>query len=428
MRIIEALFTIAVVLSSLISGAKAYSVYGGGGMLSPAMRILSEEEEMIKSGLINGEITFEKEDFAKAVGVENDYITITALPPAADGVLYYASTPVSVNQVIGAGSLDKLTFKGNPGVESSTFRFKSGGEYSICCRMLYMDSPNAAPVTSDVSSAVPVWTQVDISSYGTLSGSDPEGDPIVYEILKYPEKGILRLTNAESGDYVYTPCDGVTGKDEFVYAVRDCWGNYSPAEKVSIEIDKKAADVVLADMDDHWAYNAALVMIANDAMDVRSVGGKLYFDPDEEISREDFVVTVMKSLGSGKVETRQTGFADDSAISPEAKGYIAAAAELGIIKGSIEDGVSVFKPSDSITRAEAAVMLNSIIGAKEPGDDAVPTFADGSAVPAWARSSIYALSSAGVFKGTGGGYISPNAVLSRGEAAQILLVTKQLYK
>ncbi len=428
MRIIEALITIAVLLSSLITTSQAYSAYSGGGILSPAMRILSEDEVMIKSGLVSGDISFTKEDFDRAVGVENDYITITALPPAEDGVLYYASAPVSVNQVIGAGSLDKLTFRGKAGVESSTFRFKSGGEYSICCQLLYTDSPNSAPTAKELSSAVPVWTQVDISSYGTLSGSDPEGDPIVYEILKYPEKGILHLTNMESGDYVYTPCDGVTGKDEFIYVVRDCYGNYSAAQKVSVEIEKKAADLTLADMEAHWAYNAALVMIADEAMDVRSVGGELYFDPDDEISREEFVVTVMKSLGSGKVEPKTTKFADDVDISAEAKGYIAAAAELGIVKGSVEDGVVVFKPKDSITRAEAAVILNSIIGAAEPGDDAVPTFADGSAVPAWAKGSIYALSNAGVFKGTGGGYISPNAVLSRGETAQILLVTKQLYQ
>ena len=53
-------------------------------------------------------------------------------------------------------------------------------------------------------------------------------------------------------------------------------------------------------------------------------------------------------------------------------------------------------PSSKITRAEAAVILNTILGADEP--DAVAVFADHSDVPAWAQGSLYALSDAGIFK------------------------------
>lgn len=396
-----------------------------GGMLSPAMKILSENELMIKSGLVSGDIIFTEEDFAHAVGCSVDYITITAIPPAAEGTLYFADAPVSVNQVISGNSLSKLKFIPKSGCTESSFRFKSGGDYSIMCKVCYTDSINFAPVTGQTGDAVAVWTQSDIAAYGTLSASDPEGDELVFEITKYPEKGIISLTNSSSGDYIYTPCDGLTGKDSFSYIVRDCFGNYSEEAAVEIEIDKRTAELVFADMEGHWAHNAALVMAAENSMDVRSVGGELYFDPDEEITREDFVVTVMKALGSGEIPTCPTNFADDDAISTDAKGYIARAAELGIIKGSQEDGVSYFKPQDSITRAEAAVVLNSIIGAAEP--DAVPVFADVSAVPAWAKGALYALTDAGIFKGTGNGYISPNSVLSRGETAQILLTVKQIY-
>ena len=85
----------------------------------------------------------------------------------------------------------------------------------------------------------------------------------------------------------------------------------------------------------------------------------------------------------------------------------------------------MFKPDEKITRAEAAVILNSIIGAGEP--DTIPVFLDNSAVPAWAKSSIYALTNEGIFKGTGEGNISPNAVLSRAQTAEILLCVKKTY-
>ena len=54
----------------LCTSVAAYS----GGMLSPAMRILSEDETMIKSALVSGDITFSENDFIRAVGGEVNYI------------------------------------------------------------------------------------------------------------------------------------------------------------------------------------------------------------------------------------------------------------------------------------------------------------------------------------------------------------------
>ena len=217
----------------------------------------------------------------------------------------------------------------------------------------------------------------------------------------------------------------MTGEDSFSYVVRDEWGNYSEEASVLIDIDKAAADLVFADMDGHWAHNAALVMAAENAMTVKSVNGQLYFHPDESISREDFLVTVMKALGAGEIEPCTTVFADHAELASESTGYVARAYNLGIIKGIQENGELYFKPSSTITRAEAAVILNAIIGADEP--ETVPVFADHSSVPAWAQGSLYALSNAGIFTGTGSGNLSPNASLSRAQTAQILLTVKKIY-
>jgi len=110
-------------------------------------------------------------------------------------------------------------------------------------------------------------------------------------------------------------------------------------------------------------------------------------------------------------------------MAAESTGYISRAYNLGIIKGVQENGELYFKPSSTITRAEAAVILNAILGAEEP--DTVPVFADHSSVPVWAQGSLYALSAAGIFTGTGQGNLSPNASLSRAQTAQILLTVKK---
>lgn len=396
-----------------------------GGVLSPALSVLSQKQAMIKSGLVSCSITFDENEFDLSIGGDVEYITITALPPASHGNLMYADAPVSVNQTISRAGLSQLEFIPTTGCTSSSFRFRAGQNYSIECILKFTDSVNLSPAITEKESYNAVWTQCDISTYGTLTGHDPDGDDITFEVIRYPENGILEITDPSSGDYVYTPCDGITGEDSFVYVVRDEWGNYSDKREVIVDIDKAASDLVFADMDGHWAHNAALVMASENAMEADMVSGELYFRPDEEITREDFLVTVMKVLGSGEIEQCQTVFADNAEISAKASGYINRAYELGIIKGSNDNGILCFNPKDKITRAEAAVILNAIIGAEVP--DTVPVFADSSSVPAWAMGSIYALTDAGIFNGTGSGKISANEYLNRAQTAQILLMVKKLY-
>lgn len=396
-----------------------------GGMLSPGLQILSNEFIMIKSGLISGVIRFDESDFKRTLGSDFDSIVITSVPLQSDGVLMLGDAPVCVNQTISANSLSSLRYVQNGSSPTGSFKFKSGGGYSIRCDLKYMDSVNYAPTVTSDKNTLPVWTQCNITTYGTLYGADPEGDSITFEIVKYPERGILQLVSASTGDYRYTPCDGIVGEDSFVYAVRDEWGNYSDEISVVVDVDKAATDLVFSDMNGHWAHNAALVMAAEQAMDIEYSDGQLYFNPDEKISREEFIVTVMKALGSKNMGPEKTVFYDNSEISSDASGYIACAYKLGIIKGSYENNRLVFKPKDVITRAEAAVILNTIVGAEDP--DTVQTFADSSSIPAWAKSSLYALLNEGIYKGTGFGNISPNEKLNRAQTAQILLNIKKLY-
>ncbi len=409
-----------ILAAALAVPASAYSA----NMLSPGLEHFTEQCGMIRSSVSGTEISFSRTDFENALGSSPKLITVTALPPLTDGTLYYGSAPVSVNQIITSAGLDLLRFVPSKTCSTSSFRFRADGEYSIECALKFTDTVNLAPAAAADPEALAVWSQQDIAQYGTLTGSDPEGDAIVFEITERPERGILELTDPTAGNYRYTPCDGVTGKDSFTYTVRDEWGNYSAPVTVTVEVDEPACELVFADMDGHWAHNAALVMAAEQIMDAESVDGQLYFRPEEEMTREEFLVTVMKALGAGEIEPCATVFADHGEISVSATGYVNRAYELGIIKGSWENGELCFLPASKITRAEAAVILGTILGEEE--SDTVAVFADHSDVPAWARGSLYALSDAGIFTGTGSGRIAPNEILDRGQTAQILLNVKNL--
>ena len=130
---------------------------------------------------------------------------------------------------------------------------------------------------------------------------------------------------------------------------------------------------------------------------------------------------VMRALGANlydKTANVHTVFADDDKISEKNRVYVSAAYNAGIINGKDENGVLMFCPTDTITRAEAAVMINNILGAEVPLS--VSLFADNDSIPTWAQSAMYALSDLGILRGTGAGEIAPYSTINRAQAAQIL--------
>lgn len=67
----------------------------------------------------------------------------------------------------------------------------------------------------------------------TLSGSDPDGDPITYDVKTFPSNGVLSGTVP---NLTYTPNTGYTGTDSFTYCVEDSTGLESAAAAVSINV------------------------------------------------------------------------------------------------------------------------------------------------------------------------------------------------
>lgn len=390
--------------------------------LSPALQHIAEESDMVKSGNSYTGVLFTGTDFENATDIPDlQTITVTSLPAAADGVLYLGAVPVSINQTISGKSLDNLKFVPAAGTTSASFTFTPDHTYTVTCSMKITDEVNFAPVAASYEDTVAAWTQKDISCYGSLDANDPEGDELLFEIVSYPKKGLLTLTDKNHGDFRYTPYADCTGSDSFTYRVRDSYGNYSDTAVASVTVSRKNHSLVFADMTEHWAHSAAIEMVSAGIMDYTKDENTAVFLPDDAVSREDFLVMVMRALGAdlaAESANIRTVFADDGEISADNKVYVAAAYNAGIIRGREENGVLCFCPKDTITRAEAAVMMNSILGAEVP--ISVSLFTDNDAIPSWAQSALYALSDLGILRGTGAGVISPYAAINRAQAAQIL--------
>lgn len=376
---------------------------------------------MIKSGTAAAGISFCEEDFCRAVMLDTlETVTITSLPTAASGTLYLGNVPLAVNQSISGDNLDKLRFVPAPDATEGSFTFRCGQDYSLNCLLRITDQVNFAPSAASAQDSTAAWTQRDIVCSGTLTAYDPEGDSLLFEITEYPEKGLLTLTDSSHGDFLYTPYSGYSGEDTFTYRVRDSFGNYSETASVRVMIDRQDADLVFADMSGHWAHGAAISMAAAGVMDYYEETGMALFRPQEEVTREEFLVMIMRALDfEPDILSVHTVFADDAEINEESRPYVNAAYNAGIIHGRTENGQTVFCPDEPITRAESAVIVNNIIGAEVPVT--VSLFTDNDAIPVWAQSSLYALHHLGILRGTGSGAISPFSPINRAQAAQILM-------
>ncbi len=391
--------------------------------ISPALCVIAEENSMAKAGVKGNAIIFAHDDFARAMNLARvSEITVTQVPPIADGELRLGSVVVGNGQTIRGDNLSLLSYvASNAGIATSSFRFRVGSSpVEMTCRLYLLDKANQAPTLSLVPKAsLNVSTHRNVTLYGTLPCYDPEGDETIVEIVSYPSSGVLILTDRHTGEYTYLPKTGATGKDSFTYVARDRYGNYSASATVSLSVLTPSSAVSYADLQNLPCHHAALVMTEVGVMSGTQVENSLYFYPMQSVTRGEFVMMAMKSLGITEVAAADASvFADASEMPLEMRNFVATAYELGYLHGELtSEGKLKFSPNREITRAEAAVILGNMIDAATP--TVTPIFEDSEEIPAWAAPSVYSLSAMGILP-VSDGSVSPLSPLTRGDTALML--------
>ena len=218
------------------------------------------------------------------------------------------SQEVEVGQTIKEKNLSSLRFVPNSSGELETeFSFCLGkspfaAEYS--CTVFALTTPNAAPVVYQpdlIETGVYSGTQY----LGTLNVVDPEDDDVVFEIVDEPGNGKVELTDIARGYYIYTPDADFEGRDSFTARARDCYGNYSNSVKVSLDADMPEVDEVFSDMNGHWANAAAITCVREGIL---TAGGSL--NPEQPVSRAEFLSLIMSAAGYDGFYIEDTGFAE----------------------------------------------------------------------------------------------------------------------
>lgn len=379
-------------------------------------------EDFSKNGLIGSAIVFDPADFVVKPDKKADLtgITVDQLPDAGAGMLNIGGQPLEPGACIDATALAGLRFQcaQTPTVTTATLlftpAFSSGqGERQTTVTLYLLTQENNPPVARNME----LTTYKNVAITGYFDAVDGEGDSLTFQLTSTPARGAVTLAEDGSSQFVYTPYENKTGRDSFTYVAIDPAGNTSPEAKVSLRIDKPDTKVTYSDLAGHPVQKAAVRLAEEGVYVGRYVNGRYFFDPDQPVTRAQFLTMAMATAGLEDLEgVTLTGFSDDDAIPTWAKGAVSAALKAGVVRGSRdESGAPVFRADSSISRAEAAVMLDNLL---DITDVPVAVFSAGSGH--WAAQSAANLSASGIIRAEDAGAVPLSGTLTMADAAEML--------
>ncbi len=180
---------------------------------------------------------------------------------------------------------------------------------------------------------------------------------------------------------------------------------------VNVKVSDQFTDVNPGD----WFYDNVMNAVANGYM---SGNGDGTFGPRNTATRAQFASALACAMGYEAPEDTST--IETPFIDVDANDWYAGAVNFcydeGIISG-YED--TTFRPDQTITRQEAAAMLNNAFGLEASTD--VSQFTDAGRIASWATAHVGAVANAELMNGDVAGTFRPTGTLTRAELASILM-------
>lgn len=244
-----------------------------------------------------------------------------------------------------------------------------------------------------------------------LSAVDSDGNDVAFKSnlsmeFDIPDQTVMadRLcvyyVDDKTGEWIYSGGRVINGKLTF-----------SPAHYSTYVIAESTK--TFTDISNSWAKDAIETMVARQIS--KGVSDSL-FAPDKRISRAEFSALLARVLGLDGTGTANT-FSDI----PDAAWYkdeVTQIAALGIVAG---DG-GKFRPNDSISRQEMAVMLSR--AAKYVNPDLTETgqlsYTDNASIASWASAGVAQISGLKIMSGYPDGSFGGSRNSTRAEATKTL--------
>lgn len=167
------------------------------------------------------------------------------------------------------GSFSYTPNAGFSGIDTFTYRIFDGAAYSAYATVT-IEVVEGTPLATADSYSVQQGQTLIVAVPGLLANdSDPNGDPVVAELLTQAANGSVTL--ASDGSFTYTPNAGYAGTDSFTYRISDGFGGTDEAV-VTINVTSTNSAPVIAPIGAVPAEEGDVVVIDIDATDADGDG------------------------------------------------------------------------------------------------------------------------------------------------------------
>ncbi|MFC4777355.1 Ig-like domain-containing protein [Paenibacillus sp. GCM10023252] len=164
-----------------------------------------------------------------------------AADPENDAITYSLNQPpVNGEAIVNAdGTFTYIPNANFVGTERFTIRASDGNGGSVIITVTVNVIGGNAPAAGNrppTASNLSIFTLENTPVRGTVTASDPDGDPLTFSLSRGPNLGIVQL-NAD-GSFIYVPNANVSGVDSFLVTISDGRGGTTTATvTVTIEPD-----------------------------------------------------------------------------------------------------------------------------------------------------------------------------------------------
>jgi N-acetylmuramoyl-L-alanine amidase len=212
----------------------------------------------------------------------------------------------------------------------------------------------------------------------------------------------------------------------------DYFVTYKDSLKIeTFPVKKSLPTVNPANIRGHWAEKEIRIMFGLEVF--KGDGSDFY--PDNFMSRSEFAaamaqvarevpqdpILAAKTARQSKIQSKEPVISpfDDVSIENIYFSQIKSSFDRGLINGM---GNNLFKPNESITRADAVVAFIRALGFENlaPAPYAVTSFRDNDLIPVHARNAAYVAQRIGLLQGDSKGNMNPKKKLTKAEGAVML--------
>ncbi|MEC0180297.1 S-layer homology domain-containing protein [Paenibacillus peoriae] len=208
--------------------------------------------------------------------------------------------------------------------------------------------------------------------------------------------------------------------DVFKSSIVNVASSVKAIESKVAEAKQANAKIEMADIKGHWAEKAIDTFVK---LQIIKGYGDGQFKPNGNITRAEFAMLISRAFDISGGADHSAAMSDIS--SHWAKEAIEKLANAGVIGGY---GDGTFKPNQTISREEMAIILSRIVNLSGVNkDDSKGNFTDISIASSFATNAIKDVAEAGIINGKSNGAFDPQGNATRAEALTIVLNALNLH-